>query len=1230
MKLISSVQFRDLIRSNKKQAEAIFPELIRRLIRKTCNIDCYALFPNGDAIYTTGLDGTVKNNTVKSRFVPLNNSFWELGTNKDGIAKIKSDYEKRKKNITEFDKSAFTYVAVTSNILDTISKEEFCTKIKTDAIFKDGIIIDANDIEEWLEENIEEAIWLLNVFGKDIGAYDIASISDEWEYVRDECSIELKPDIFLVGNETNSKKFINDISTKRDTSIYNIASPFLGNEYAYYFALASIKQLAKENLQDKFIVVKSKQALDMVTASVSNRIILVNFNCYDYRFVGKGQNDYVFFDSSAPADISLSLPSRENFIKQLGTLNLGKIKPIELAFIVDYNVVVLKRLFSKIPQKRIPFWAKDKEKSELIPLMLMGEINIEDLGDMDILDEIIIGDRDTYIDKLNYWAEISASPVIKTKSTFRINARKECFEYIKVDVASRRFSLLLKKLEEILLYSVDNVKDSSELVQRTVRRWNTYRIRDIIDGLIIVCDASKSNQNSIDIFMHDLYEKLVANTNALLNNFSYFPRLAELSPISFVRFIGKLVDTSNSQLNDLICKKGTNTVFDGLMYIMTALDVCTANDEMANEAFDVYVRLFYKIDDNEQLRKKIIEMLSPISTMANAVRIKLSTKTERFFEIAEGQDIEKTKSIVQQLYEGDNTSIMLPQSNSYRSDYEKKEVPITYGEIFDARNKVFNWLIENTVTQDTNSLLHIEEGCYRNAFSQPTKDTEKSLSQLLSIINKEANEELKSQLYEKTKEQINRLKCRSNGDYSDLVVVFEKFSSGISISDEYLKCRYFFTNDRFPLDDFDTDSSVSSFDSEMKRRKEIQKETLSTLISMYGNRIIERTIRDCNKKSILVWDAVYELSPDHDRDLKLFIELEEKTGLSFYLSKMSAAELAGLLNKYSYEKLLLEVLPYNQNTIYLINGNENEIMFWQSHAVEIFDGVDFEYVFNKYIEFAPENLLPFFAYRYDYDYTHGIAVLNKIAENGLKQQTNTWSDNQYCLIKIIDDMDKKYYTTELSFCEFKLLGYLMDNLRDYPMGVKRYFWDNPSDLGNLIVGLCNAQELNPKTVGGQIYFDSIIPISGNCFIPQEYLWQKKSELKNWVEDILKTLEGKDKETCRSVKNAIINTLSCYPRNENDDIWPCVEIADIIESISKKDYNDRFDVSSTLYCAYSNRRGVRTINDGSSERALGELFKVYSEKYRYSHPVVSEALKYISNEYFREYESDKEYSITGRI
>lgn len=74
--------------------------------------------------------------------------------------------------------------------------------------------------------------------------------------------------------------------------------------------------------------------------------------------------------------------------------------------------------------------------------------------------------KNSYIDKLNYWVEISASPVIKTDSTFRINARKECFTYIKVDVASRRFRLLLSKIEEVLLMPVDN-NNSGELVKKT-------------------------------------------------------------------------------------------------------------------------------------------------------------------------------------------------------------------------------------------------------------------------------------------------------------------------------------------------------------------------------------------------------------------------------------------------------------------------------------------------------------------------------------------------------------------------------------------------------------------------------------------------------------------------------------------------------------------------------------------------------------------------------------------
>ena len=55
-----------------------------------------------------------------------------------------------------------------------------------------------------------------------------------------------------------------------------------------------------------------------------------------------------------------------------------------------------------------------------------------------------------------------------------------------------------------------------------------------------------------------------------------------------------------------------------------------------------------------------------------------------------------------------------------------------------------------------------------------------------------------------------------------------------------------------------------------------------------------------------------------------------------------------------------------------------------------------------------------------------------------------------------------------------------------------------------------------------------------------------------------------------------------------------------------------------------------MDDGSVERALGEQFKIFSENYKYSHPVVSRALEYISDEYFREAESDNLYATTGKI
>lgn len=1225
MKIISSTQFQDLMKTDKRMSEGLFPDLIRRLVKNTCADDCYFAFPNGDAVYTPGWDGIVKNNQKINRFVPIGNSVWELGTNRNSLNKIKTDYEKRKNEQSEVNKSEYTYVVVTTGIINSDKKEAIHNTILKDGIFKEGRILDANDLEAWLEDHLNVAIWLLNEKGKKIEISDIALIDNEWREIIEDCTIPLNSEIFLVGNEANSDKLKQDISTKRDTNIYNISSPY-GNEYAYCFTLATIIKKFDKDSRDRFIVVKSKQALDIVTASVTNQIILVKFSCFDFKFADIGDNNYIFFDSFFPSDITLNLPSRNEFLRSLKLLDLGKIKAEKLAFLADYNIIVIKRLLSRIPQHRIPFWAKEKDKCELIPLMLMNELNMEDSGDRDILKSIVGSEQDSYIDKLNYWAEMAGSPVLKKKYKFCINARNECFSFIKVDVYSNRFTSLLQKFRDILFLK-ENSNNSDKVIYKRIR-WSERRIVDIIDGFIIISDLNRSNQIFMDSYMRELYEDLKRNSEALSRAFRYLPNVAELSPFSFMRFINNELKADFVVIKGLL-KVNKELFSSNLQYLIAALKKCMGNRETANSAFEVFVNFYFHIDYSDELKKEMIEALEPISTMAGVVQIPLSVKIDRFFEIAEGKDDKKTQAIVESLYSVKNSSIMIPLSDSYRTEDEHSKISITYQEVFNMQSKAFDWLLEHKEALEKNNYINFVEACFRNADVQPIEITKEETSKLLSDINDSSDDEIKGNIYAIAKREIFRLKKSGNDKYQKLIELFESFSDGISLSDEYYKYRYILTNDRFPIDCDLRDDSNNLYNRELQYRKNKQKEVLTLLLKKFGDGIIPRIIKDCSKKAWLIWETLYEFSNDKNRDIKQLIEIGEILGLNVYLSKISPEKQIAVLQAFDCHEMLLKALPYSKEIVQYIDGMSNESLFWESHMPSIVDDVSFDYIFKKYLQFNPVRLIPFFAYQYDCSYEYGVALLKRLSELSEDEQVNKLlSNEQYSLVKIVEDMDRKYYTSELAVCEFNLLKLLMGEIRDYPMGVKKYFWDNPTALSQLIIELNNIPDLNTRPIALQIYSDTIYALDGYCFVPNDYLWQKKSELKKWVDGMLIPTQGQDDSVCRLVKQAIINTLVCYPRRD-DEIWPCKEVADILEFLSKKNYDDRFEAASQFYSAYINSRGLRVVNDGSDERMLSERFKMYSEKYAYNHPVVSKALEDIAENYLYESERDKEFSITGR-
>ena len=336
-----------------------------------------------------------------------------MGTNKDGITKIRNDYKKRKSDdgIEEF--INYTYVAVTSAILDSSKKQLFCEKAKKEGIFKNVIVLDANDLEEWLEEHIDVALWLLKEFGRSIDEYDIGLVEDEWKNISDATEPKLSYEIFTVGNEAISTKFVDDIKNQTTNKIYVVSSQYYGKELAYDFTLASLFLVNNQTIIDQCICVKSQAALNTIDAFCEDKIVLVNFNCLDFRFTKSLRNTYIFFDTYFTTDIALKIPYRQDFVKQVEKLGFDSINASRISFLIDYNVLALKRLLAKMLLMKIPQWARKKEKSELVPLLLMGEIRMDNEGDIEILRELVGDSYDNYLDILNFWGETNESPIFK-------------------------------------------------------------------------------------------------------------------------------------------------------------------------------------------------------------------------------------------------------------------------------------------------------------------------------------------------------------------------------------------------------------------------------------------------------------------------------------------------------------------------------------------------------------------------------------------------------------------------------------------------------------------------------------------------------------------------------------------------------------------------------------------------------------------------------------------------
>lgn len=129
--------------------------------------------------------------------IPAGASRWELGTNQNALSKIKSDFEKR--NTTP--EVNATQIALIFAVLRRRSdKEDWAKDFTSKSLYREVHIIDADDLETWLQQHPGIHIWLSVMLGKHVeGALDLENWWLDWAY---QTTPTMLPEWLLAGRTT--------------------------------------------------------------------------------------------------------------------------------------------------------------------------------------------------------------------------------------------------------------------------------------------------------------------------------------------------------------------------------------------------------------------------------------------------------------------------------------------------------------------------------------------------------------------------------------------------------------------------------------------------------------------------------------------------------------------------------------------------------------------------------------------------------------------------------------------------------------------------------------------------------------------------------------------------------------------------------------------------------------------------------------------------------------------
>ncbi len=339
-------------------------------------------FPGYGEGQRLGWDGRVEARAA-TPWVPEGRSGWELSTSKDPARKATSDFRNRLALPAE-ERAQTTFVYVSSR--NWAKKNQWAEKRRSEDHWKDVKVLDASDLEQWLEESIEGQVWLAEQL-------DLPSIEDcmtldrAWERWAEVTQPRLSEAIFEPAVRAHRREFVSWLRRPDPEGPFAVAADSTDEAIAFLACLFRDEGVLAES-GDRAVVVSAAQTLRTLVGATSSFIPIVSDAQAEPELAHWRRHAIVVRPRNAVGpkpNIDLGLLGHEAFGKSLMAMGFSRARVDRLARESGRSPTILRRRLSENAALRKPRWAGEFETArKIVPMALVGSWHVDSKADREV------------------------------------------------------------------------------------------------------------------------------------------------------------------------------------------------------------------------------------------------------------------------------------------------------------------------------------------------------------------------------------------------------------------------------------------------------------------------------------------------------------------------------------------------------------------------------------------------------------------------------------------------------------------------------------------------------------------------------------------------------------------------------------------------------------------------------------------------------------------------------